>query len=234
VVSDLKTLVPVANQFASSTPNILSILANQTTTGATVSSRAAAIGQAIGGGAQLGSETTQLLSAIQGTYTVLVADSGSFLKDISQNPTEISQLLQGLDSWARAWTSAEASGPYLDLTADVAVANPADLGLAVLGGPQVVNYLSAGLGPGFVNPPTYSSAGTIPSSVTSAEAAPSAKAVAATLASELASPPAQVMAEPAETQAVSQIVTAVTGSRPDSGAVSTLLLSPLLADLVTR
>ena len=75
---------------------------------------------------------------------------------------------------------------------------------------------------------------TIPSSVTSAEAAPSAKAVAATLASELASPPAQVMAEPAETQAVSQIVTAVTGSRPDSGAVSTLLLSPLLADLVTR
>jgi phospholipid/cholesterol/gamma-HCH transport system substrate-binding protein len=227
VVSDLKNLVPVANQFASSTPNILSIIANQTTTGATVSSRAAAIGQAVGGGAQLGSETASLLTAIQGTYAVLVADSGSFLKDLSQNPTEISQLLQGLDSWARAWTSAEASGPYLNLTADVPAANPADLGLAVLGGPEVVSYLSAGLGPGYVNPPTYSSAGAIPGSVASAKAAASA------LATELASAPAPVMAEPAQTQAVSQIVTALTGSRPDDGAVSTLLLSPLLAEMAS-
>lgn len=227
VVSDFKTLVPVANQFASSTQNILSILANQTTTGQTISSRAAAIGRAIGGGAQLSSETTQLLSAIQGTYTVLVADSGSFLKDISQNPTEIAQLLHGLDGWARAWTAAESSGPYLDLTTNVPVANPADLGLAVLGGPEVVSYLGAGLGAGYVNPPTYASAATIPSSSTSA------KAVASALASALASPPAQVMAEPAEAQAVSQIVTAMTGSRPDSDAVSTLLLSPLLANLVS-
>ena len=67
----------------------------------------------------------------------------------------------GLDAWANAWTTAEASGPYLNLTQTEVVVNPADLGLAVLGGPQAAAYLSAGLGPGYVNPPTYSSAGAI-------------------------------------------------------------------------
>jgi phospholipid/cholesterol/gamma-HCH transport system substrate-binding protein len=227
VVADFKTFVPVANQFAASTPNILSTIANQTTTGETISSQATALRQAVSGGATVASQTSQLLTAIQGTYAVLVADSGSFLKNISQNPTEISQLLQGLDSWARAWTTAEASGPYLDLTAEVPVANPADLGLAVLGGPQVVSYLSAGLGPGYVNPPTYSSPATIPSDATVA------KEVASALATSFSSAPAPVVAEPAQSQAVSQIVTAMTGSRPNSPAVSTLLLSPLLANLVS-
>jgi phospholipid/cholesterol/gamma-HCH transport system substrate-binding protein len=226
VVSDLKRLVPVADQFASSTNNILSVLSNQTTTGETINSQANTVRQAISGGADLATRAAQLLAAIQQPYNILAADSGPFLKAISQNPKEIAQLLGGLDAWAKAWSAAEASGPYLDLTTNVVVANPADLGLAVLGGPEVTNYLSAGLGPGYVNPPTYTSAGTIPTTAASAQATASA------LARALWSTPAQPMAEPAQTRAVSQIVAAMSGTRPDSPAVATLLVSPLLSSLV--
>jgi phospholipid/cholesterol/gamma-HCH transport system substrate-binding protein len=226
VVANLKTLVPVANQFASSTPDILSILANQTVTAKTINSRATEIRQAIGGGATLAKEATELLTAIQQPYNILTADSAPFLQDISQNPNEISQLLQGLYNWAKAWTSAESSGPYLDLTADVVVANPADLGLAVLGGPEVESYLADGLGPGYVNPATYTSAASIPSDSTTSEV--SAPSLAAALSS------APVMAEPAQATAISQIISAMNGSKPASTAVSTLLLSPLLEGLVNR
>jgi phospholipid/cholesterol/gamma-HCH transport system substrate-binding protein len=218
VVSNLRTLVPVANQFAVSTPDILQILANQTTTASTINDQSTGVQQAIGGGDVLAGETSQLLTAIEQPFNVLTADSGPFLQAISQNPQEISQLLQGLNSWANAWIAAEASGPYLNLTQTEVVANPADLGLAVLGGPQAASYLSAGLGPGFVNPPTYTSAGTLPSGG----------------ATTSATTQAAVVFGPAETRAVSQIVTAVSGSAPRSPAVSSLLLSPLLEGLVTR
>jgi virulence factor Mce-like protein len=227
VVADMKLLVPVSGQFAASTDNILAILSNQTTTGATINDEASTVRQAIGGGAVLASETTQLLTAIQQPYAILAADSAPFLKDISQNPTEIAQLLSGLNAWATAWTAAEASGPYLSLTTNVVVANPADLGLAVLGGPEMVNYLSAGLGPGYVNPATYSTAGSIPGS------AGPARAVASALSKAVESAPTSVMAPSAQTKAVSEIVTAMSGSRPSSPAVSSLLLSPLLASLVS-
>jgi phospholipid/cholesterol/gamma-HCH transport system substrate-binding protein len=223
VVSNLKALVPVANQFAASTPDILSILSNQTTTGRTIDEQALEVRQAIGGGANLAKEASDLLTAIQQPYSILAADSAPFLQDISQNPNEISQLLQGLNAWASAWTAAESSGPYLNLTTDVVVANPADLSLAVLGGPEVANYLAAGLGAGYVNPPTYTSAGSLTSDTS-----------ATTIARELASAPMPVMAEPAESQAVSQIVEAMSGSRTPSPAVSTILLSPLLAGLISR
>ena len=94
--------------------------------------------------------------------TILTADSAPFLQDISQNPKEIAELLEGFNSWAIAWIAAESSGPYLNSSTTVVVANPADLGLAVLGGADVNSYLSAGLGPGYVNPATYGSAGSIP------------------------------------------------------------------------
>ena len=151
----------MANQFAASTPDILQILANQTTTAKTITDQASGVRSAIGGGETLSGEAAQLLTAIQEPFNILTADSGPFLTAISQNPEEISQLLHGLYAWANAWISAESSGPYLNLTQTEVVANPADLGLAVLGGPQAAAYLSAGLGPGYVNPPTYSSAGQI-------------------------------------------------------------------------
>jgi phospholipid/cholesterol/gamma-HCH transport system substrate-binding protein len=226
VVSNLNTLVPVANQFAASTPDILQILANQTTTATTVNDQASGVRQALGGGEVLAGETAWLLGAIQQPFAVLSADSGPFLTAISQNPHEISQLLSGLDAWANAWIAAESSGPYLDLAQTEVVANPADLGLAVLGGPQAAAYLSAGLGPGYVNPPTYSSAGSI---VTD-----DARPVTDSSSSTAGVAPSPVVAEPAQTRAISQIVTAVSGSPPASPAVSTLLLSPVLEGLVTR
>jgi phospholipid/cholesterol/gamma-HCH transport system substrate-binding protein len=226
VVSDLKTLVPVSNQFAASTANILTILSNQTTTGETIASDASGVNEALGGGAQLAAEATQLLQDIEQPYAVLAADAGSFFQAVSQSPTEISRLLGGLDAWAKAWTAAEASGPYLDLETDVVVANPADLGLAVLGGPDVDSYLSGGLGAGYVNPATYSGAGTITTAAVSGESA------TGELLSSLASAPTPVMAEPAETTAVSQIVAGATGSAPANASVATLLLGPVLESLV--
>jgi phospholipid/cholesterol/gamma-HCH transport system substrate-binding protein len=228
VVSNLKTLVPVANQFAASTPDILQILANQTTTAETITDQASEVRSAIGGGEVLSGEAAQLLTAIQQPFNILTADSGPFLTAISQNPEEISQLLHGLDAWANAWISAESSGPYLNLTQTEVVANPADLGLAVLGGPEAAAYLSAGLGPGYVNPPTYSSADHLLTDPSPSVPSGSASEVA----SEASTAP--VLSEPAQTRAVSQIVSAVSGSAPSSSSVSTLLLSPVLESLITR
>ncbi len=227
VVSNLNMLVPVANQFAASTPDILRILANQTTTAKTITDQASGVRSAIGGGEILSGEAAQLLTAIQQPFNILTADSGPFLTAISQNPDEISQLLHGLDAWANAWISAESSGPYLNLTQTEVVANPADLGLAVLGGPQAAAYLSGGLGPGYVNPPTYSSAGTLLTDNSSGSSGS-----ASTMASVASTAP--VLSEPAQTRAVSEIVSAVSGSAPSSSSVSTLLLSPVLEGLVTR
>jgi len=227
VVSNLTTLVPVANQFTASTPDLLQILANQTTTGMTINDQASEVQQAIGGGETLTGQASQLLGAIEQPYALLAADSGPFLNDISQNPEEISQLLRGLDAWATSWISAEESGPYLNLTQTQLVANPADLGLAVLGGPQATAYLSAGLGPGVVNPPTYSSAGAVLADALSPTEGASGP-------HPTVSAPSAIMPEPAQSRAVAQIVTAVSGSPPSSRAVSTLLLSPLLESLVTQ
>lgn len=211
VVSDLRTLVPVSGQLAASAQDILAILANQTVTASTIDGRASQVRQAIGGGGALASEAAQLLAEIREPYSVLAADAGAFLQAASSPPAEIPRLLAGLDAWARTWTAAESSGPYLDLTTDVVVANPADLGLAVLGGPDVVRDLSAGLGSGFVNPATYTGPATI------------AAAAGAT---------APVLSEPAQTAAVSSVVAGMTGRAPASPAVATLLLSPLLTRLV--
>jgi hypothetical protein len=103
----------------------------------------------------------------------------------------------------------------------VVVANPADLGLAVLGGADMNTYLSGGLGPGYVNPSTYTSAGSIPAETSSA------------LASAIRSAPTQVLPEPAQAEAVSQIVRSSTGTESASPAISTLLLSPVLESLVS-
>lgn len=219
VVSNLDTLAPVAHQFAVDTPDILKIIANQTTTGDTINKQASEVRGSISGSASEVGELAGLLNVIQQPYEVLAADSAPFLHDVSQSPTEIARLLEGFRNWANAWITAETSGPYLNVTTDVVVANPADLGLAVAGGANMASYLAAGLGAGYVNPPTYTSAGSV---ATNADAA---------LASEIHSQ-TQVLPEPQQTEAVSQIVTSITGRPTSSSAVSTLLLSPVLEKIV--
>lgn len=227
VVSDLQKLAPVSNTFASATPNILQILANQTVTAQTITGAGANVHEALGGGATLAAETAQLLDAIQQPFTVLAADSGPFLQDISQNPREISELLGGLNTWAQSWLAAEGSGPYLSLTANVSVLNPADLGLAVLGGPNLATYLADGLGPSYVNPPTYTSADCPRFGSLSG-----CGGTTTTLASTFASAPTPVLAEPAQTEAISRIVAAATGHQPEDAAVTTLLVAPVLQALL--
>ena len=218
-MSNLETLVPVANQFAASTPDILQILAEPDHDGLDHQQPGLGSSASHRGRRRPGRRD----GAAPHCYRATVRRPDCRLRpvpdgDLPEPPAKIAQLLQGLDAWANAWIAAEASGPYLNLTQTEVVANPADLGLAVLGGPEAAAYLSGGLGPGYVNPPTYSSPGTLPSG--------SATMLASTVAPQIPGS--------AETQAVSQIVTAVSGAAPSSPAVSTLLLSPVLENLVTR
>jgi hypothetical protein len=110
----------------------------------------------------------------------------------------------------------------LKLTTNVVVANPADLGLAALGGPEAVEYLADGLGPGYVNPATYGSAGTIPGG-----------AAAAALAKDVTASSAPMLDGQAESRAVAEIVSAMSDQGPGSAAASTLLLAPLLTSMVS-
>ncbi len=248
VVADLQKLVPVANGFAEATPNLIQILSNQTATSQVATGDANNLRLALSGGATLATDGAQLFEAIQQPFIVLAADSGPFLQDISQNPHQISQLLSGFNTWAQAWLAAEGiqpnglpvpgHGPYLNVTATVNVLNPADLALAVLGGSNLQADIADGLGSKYVSPAPYTSAncprfGRLEGCggvTTAADTTPSA--MAAQLMSQLSSASA-ILPEPAQTNAVNQIVTASTGHPSGNPAVSTLLLSPLLEGLAT-
>jgi hypothetical protein len=212
-------LVPVSNTFAAATPNILAILANQTVTAQTITGAGANLHDALGGGATLAAETDQLLDAIEQPFTVLAADSGPFLQDISQNPQEISQLLSGLEHLGPVLAGRRGVRPVPLPHCQRVRDKPADLGLAVLGGPSVASYLTEGLGASYVNPPTYTSADC--PSFGSLSGCGGTTTVSATTPPRAPRPPpshrdfgpasAPVLAEPAQTQAVGQIVAAATG-----------------------
>ncbi len=82
VVSNLDTLVPVANQFAASTPDILQILANQTVTANTVNHQAAGVRQAIGGGEVLAGQAAQLLDG----HPAAIRRPGCRLRSVPDRP----------------------------------------------------------------------------------------------------------------------------------------------------
>ena len=229
VVADLKAFDPVAGTFAAATPNLLQILANQTVTSNTVNKSASDVRNAISGGAKLTADADELFNAIQSPFAVLTADSVPFLKDLSQSPNQIAQLLSGLDQFAKAFLAAEANGPFLSATATVTVINPADLGVAILGGSPstLINAISAGLGKQYVNPPLYTAAdcphfGSLSNCGGVGTSEPAGGEVSA------------VLPTAAETEAVSQIYQSVAGRPPANATVSSLLLAPVLEGLVTR
>ena len=232
VVSDLQAFVPVANSFATSTPNLLQILANQTVTSQTVTGSAPAVRNAISGGATLAANANQLFNAIQAPFAILTADSAPFLEDLSQNPNEIAQLLAGLDNFAKAFLAASANGPYVTATANVNVLNPADLGIAVLGGSPstLINAIAAGLGPSYVNPALYTSA----DCPRFGSLANCSGATAARVPGSSGPVVARVLPAQAQTQAISQIFQAESGGAPANASVTSLLLSPVLQALITR
>jgi phospholipid/cholesterol/gamma-HCH transport system substrate-binding protein len=223
VVADFRAFAPVAGSFAAATPDLLQLLGNQTVTSQTVTGSADAVRNAISGGATLAANAYQLFNAIQAPFAILTADSAPFLEDLSQSPNEIAQLLAGLDSFAKAFVAAQ-HGPYLSATATVNVKNPADLGVAVLGGSPstLINAIAAGLGASFVNPPLYTAADCPHFGSLS-----NCNHVMTAMAS-------RVLPAPAETQAITQIFQAETGRAPANASVSSLLLSPVLQVLITR
>jgi virulence factor Mce-like protein len=228
VVADFQAFDPVADSLTAATPNLLKIFANQTVTSKTINNSASSVRNAISGGATLAENANKLFDAIQSPFQVLTADAAPFLQDLSQNPYEIPELLSGLDKFANAFVAAEGNEPYLSVTATVKVVNPADLGIAILGGSPstLINAISAGLGSQYVNPRLYTAAdcphfGSL-SNCGGATSGGGAGLVSAVL------PAAE------ETEAIGQIYQSVAGSPPANATVSSLLLSPVLEGLVTK
>ncbi len=229
VVADFEAFDPVANTFSAATPDLLQILANQTVTSKTIDNSATSVRNTISGGATLTEEAYKLFDAIQSPFKVLTADAAPFLQDLSQNPYEIADLLSGLNKFANAFLAAEADGPYLSVTATVKVTNPADLGIAILGGSAstLIDAISSGLGTQYVNPALYTAAdcprfGSL------------SNCGGAATGGETAGLVSEVLPAAAETEAVGQIYQSVAGRPPANATVSSLLLSPVLEGMVTK
>ena len=213
-------LAPVADQLTSATPDVLGFLANLTVVNRTYTANAPQLHQSLVGGAAAAGQTAQILSTIQKPLAQLLAGSGPLFQDVTQNATEIAQILSGLNTWAVAWSASESHGPFLTLTSSLNVNNPADVVRAALGDPSADALFAAGIGSTEVNPPTYSSAncpivyGPVPG--------PCIGPGAGSLV-----PASQ------QQQAVSAIASGLNGGqRPSSPTVASLLLSPLLQSLV--
>jgi virulence factor Mce-like protein len=230
VVADLNLLVPVSNQLTVDTPAILGILSNFSTTSGTITGSAMAVDQLFSGGTDFANLTTALLADIQQPYSELAASAGPFLSSLAQTPETISEILQGLNGWAKTWVAAEANGPYLSLTANVNVTNVADLALVALGGSNISGLLAGALGSSLVNPATYTSADCPSYGDLIGQGCGAAEAAAN---KDLKS--VSILPQPAETNAAATIAGGLNGGvAPTSPSVSSLLLGPLLTSLVSK
>jgi virulence factor Mce-like protein len=231
--TDLQLLTPVASDIGAATPALLGILSNLTLTSGTIVNEQVPLHDLLTGGATVAGQGTQLLDAIAQPYEHLLTDSGPLLADLSndgQNQQDLAQILAGLDGWSKSWVAAESQGPYLTLTSSIAVTNAADLVLASLGSPNSASLFTGGLGASLVNPAPYTAAD-CPTYGT--EGGTDCGGSASTAAQVAASSTAKVLPEPAQTDAVSSIVTGLDhGRAPASPAVDTLLLGPVLAQMV--
>jgi phospholipid/cholesterol/gamma-HCH transport system substrate-binding protein len=247
--NDLGLLSPVANRLAGSTRSVLQVLSNFSVTSRTVTSDHGQIHDVLVAGASVSGQGAALLTTIQRPWDELMAASGPLLQDISQSPTEIADVLEGLNSWSKAWSAAESAGPYLSLTSTVSLVNAPDLVLATLGANDPGALFAAGIGPGLFDPPTYtrgdcpgfgapgSNCG--PAAVLAAPgatraapsaAAPSAAAPSAAVTSDVVN--AGTLAEPQEERAVATVAAGLDkGTVPSSPVVATLLLGPLFGSI---
>jgi virulence factor Mce-like protein len=224
IEANFRLLAPVADQLASATPDVLGIFANLTVTNRTYTADQSQLHQSLVGGAAAAGQSSQLLTAIRDPWVRLLADSGPLFQDITQNSTEIAQILSGLDIWAKAWSASESHGPFLTLTSSLAVSNPADVVRAALGDPNADTLFAEGVGTSLVNPPTYTAAncpiiyGPVPG--------PCLPAPAATVSRLVPAGPQQA--------AMTTIAAGLSqGNRPPAPAVVSLLLSPVLQSMVS-
>jgi virulence factor Mce-like protein len=224
IESNFRLLAPVADRLASATPDVLGILSNLTVTNQTYTADQSQLHQALIGGATAAAQSSQILSVIQSPWSRLLADSGPLFADVTQNATEIAQILSGLDTWAKAWSASESHGPFLTLTSSLSVANPADVVRAALGDPAADTLFAEGLGAGLVDPPTYTAAncpiryGPTPGPCITGPSPAASSLIPASRQQE----------------AVATIAAGLDhGERPTSPAVASLLLSPVLQAMVS-
>jgi len=239
IIQDLGLLAPFANQVAASSPDIIGLLGNQLTTAQTITDDAAGLDGLLRGSTAAIGQTAALSTDIRAPFSLVTAASGPFLDAISAHPNTIGQLLEGLDAFATSVLQAGRAGPFLSVSVNVDVRNPADLALAALGGPDILRSLAAGLAPGQVDPATYTAADrpTFPAGPAGAAAARTApvgttgQAAALTGVGDRVVP---VLPADAERSAVSAVAAALGGVPPRSADVAALLLSPLLKNLGQR
>jgi virulence factor Mce-like protein len=220
IEDNFSLLAPVADQLSAATPDVLGLLANLTVVNQTFTADAAQVHQSLVGGAAAAGQTAQILTTIQAPLAQLLAGSGPLFQDVTQNATEIAQILSGLNTWAQAWSASESHGPFLTLSSTLNVSNPADVVRAALGDPGADALFAAGIGSNLVNPPTYSSAncpityGTGPGRCIGPDAT-------------------SLIPTSQQQQAMSTIAAGLNGGQqPSSPTVVSLLLSPLLQSLV--
>lgn len=223
VVQDLGLLAPVAEQLAVSTPDIVGILGNSLTTAGTITGNSAALRQLLAGSGKFADQAEQLSTSIERPFSLLSAASGPFLEAVASRPDTISRLLEGLDGFATSVVAAGRAGPFLSTTATVRVQNTANLATAALGGDDMIEQLTKGLGPDLVNPPTYDAGDRPlfpqPRDLAQAGASVSAGRVVPSLPAD------------EERAAVEAITQALGAAQPGSVDAASLLLSPLLAGL---
>jgi phospholipid/cholesterol/gamma-HCH transport system substrate-binding protein len=232
--SDLGLISPVANQLASSTKSLLAVLSNLSVTSKTVVGEAGQLHDVLVGGASVAGQATSVLTTIAQPWEQLVAASGPLLQDVSQSPTEIADVLEGLNSWSKAWSAAESSGPYLSLTATVSVPNAADLVVAQLGANDPAALFADGIGNDLVNPQTYTAADCPTYDASGSNCDPSDGTAGGNLsdASTAAMVNVGTLLEPQQERAVATIAAGWDhGKVPSSPAVATLLLGPVLGQI---
>ncbi len=237
--ADLALLVPVANTITASTPNVLGTVSNLSSVSQNLTANQTNLHQFLVAANTTSNSAAQFLGVVQGPLENLIADLGPLLADLSQSPTEISSILQGLDQFAKSWSAAETQGPYLSFSSNVPIANATDLILgAVGGGPNAGSLTAQGLGNNLVNPATYSpgkdcpSYGSLHANCSGGSSGPATAALTSPNEPGLQLDSAMVPGPVAE-QATSSFYAGFNhGQPPASPGATALLLSPLMTQLV--
>ncbi len=182
-------------------------------------------------GTPTANEITGVLQGSEAAFEDLVANSASLLGDVASNPNFVAETLSGFDKWSKAFAAAESHGPYLSFSGDLTIQGSVQAVAAALGVPGSSQLVEQGLGPQFFNPPTYTAADCPTYQGESGPNCP--RAVASAPAGGASGHVAGVMTTAATQRASVKIATGLSGGKtPPSAAVATLLLQPVLLQLV--
>lgn len=255
--SDIEQLTPFADTVEGNSGDLLGTLSNSAVTGDTITTQEGDLKTLLSSGTGAVGQFAGVLQQVQVQLPELLNESGPLLADVTQSPTELSQTLSGLTTFASAVAAQEEAGPFLSVDVQLPVANMSAGVNAALGYDNPTSVDEA-LGSA-VNPPTYTSAncpeypgesnpycGTGGSPDAAASASSSQVGAVTPLAAPVpSSGPAATSDRPdvtqqlftassadpttAEEQSALEVATALNGDRsPAAPGVATLILLPLL------